>query len=308
MDFISFNKDKHGYDNVMVVVDRLGKRPFSLPCHQEVKAKEAAWLYYKNIYRIYGLPHTIVSDRDPRFVSQFWDELSLILGIQLRRSTAERAQTDGQTEIVNQALQQKLRIFVNYYQDNWSELLPAMDFAAASSPHESTGLSPSEVEMGFVPRMHYDWAVQKPMKGQSPLEKLNREEAQRYATRIYNAWTFAKQQLFKAQQRQSVQANKRRRPEDFGFNEDTQIGDLVYITKRAWRTDRPSDKLDNPVVGPFPIIGKKGQSWEVQLPPSYKVHNVFHSDPLRKASTEGLTSQLNANDPNDAYEVQGNIE
>lgn len=201
MDFMSLNKDKHGYDNVMVVVDRLGKRPFSLPCHKEVKAKDTAWLYYKHIYRIYGLPDTIVSDRDPRFVSQFWDELSLILGIQLRKSTSEHAQTDGQTGIVNQALQQKLRIFVNHYQDNWSELLPAMDFAAASASHKSTGLSPSEVEMGFVPRMHYDWEARKPMKGQSSLEKLNRGEAQRYATRMYEAWNFAKTQLFKAQQR-----------------------------------------------------------------------------------------------------------
>ena len=105
MDFISFNRDKHGYNNVMVVVDRLGKRPFLLLYYKEVKAKDAAWLYYKHIYRIYGLPDTIVSDRDPRFVSQFWDELSLILGIQLRKSTLEHAQTDGQTEIVNQALQ-----------------------------------------------------------------------------------------------------------------------------------------------------------------------------------------------------------
>jgi hypothetical protein len=241
MDFMSFNKDKHGYDNVFVVVDRLTKRPFSLPCYKTIKAKDAALLYYEHIYRIYGLPDTIVSDRGPQFISNFTNELSLLLGIKFQMSTSEHPQTDGQTEIVNQALQQKLRHFVNHYQDNWSELLPAMDFAAATSPHESTGLAPSEVEMGFIPRTHYDWHNRTKSREQSSLERMNREEARQYAHRMHDAWQFAKEQLFKAQERQSTQANKKRRPEDFGIN------DFVYITKRTWKTDRPSDKLENPV-------------------------------------------------------------
>jgi hypothetical protein len=302
MDFMSFNKDKHGYDNVFVVVDRFGKRPFSLPCYKTVKAKDAAWLYYKHIYRIYGLPDTIVSDRGPQFISNFTNELTSLLGIKFQLSTAEHAQTDGQTEIVNQALQTKLRHFVNHYQDNWSELLPAMDFAAATVPHESTGLAPSEVEMGFVPRMHYDWNRRNTKDGQSSLEKASRKEAQEYASRMHNAWQFARQNLLQAQARQSTQANKKRRLEDFD------IGDLVYITKKAWRTDRPCDKLDNPVVGPFPIIGKKHHSWVVELPQSYKVYNVFHSDRLRKAAGQSLPGQLNENDLNESYTIDGEIE
>jgi predicted aspartyl protease len=302
MDFMSFNKDRHGYDNVFVVVDRLGKRPFSLPCYKTAKAKDAAWLYYEHIYRIYGLPDTIVSDRGPQFISAFTNELTLLLGIKFQLSTAEHAQTDGQTEIVNQALQQRLRHFVNHYQDNWSELLPAMDFAAATAPHESTGLAPSEVEMGFIPRMHYDWNRRNIKEGQSSMEKLNRQEAQQYATRMHDAWQFARQNLLKAQERQSMQANKKRRPEDFD------VGDLAYVTKKSWRTDRPCDKLDNPVAGPFRIIGKKHHSWVIDLPPSYKIHNVFHSDRLRKAAENASPGQLNENDPDASYEIDGNIE
>jgi hypothetical protein len=99
-----------------------------------------------------------------------------------------------------------------------------------------------------------------------------------------------------------VQANKKRRPEDFD------VGDLVYITKKSWRTDRPCDKLDNPVAGPFRIMGKKHYSWVIDLPPSYKIYNVFHSDRLRKAAENALPGQLNENDPDANYEVDGNIE
>lgn len=98
---MSFNKDRHGYNNVFMVVDCLGKRQFSLPCYKTAKAKDAAWMYYKHIYCIYGLPDTIVSDRGPQFISAFTNKLTLVLGIKFQLSTAEHAQTDGQTEIVN---------------------------------------------------------------------------------------------------------------------------------------------------------------------------------------------------------------
>jgi hypothetical protein len=67
-----------------------------------------------------------------------------------------------------------------------------MDFAAATVPHESTGLAPSEVEMGFIPRMHYNWDRRSTAEGQSAMEKLNRKEAQQYANRMHDAWQFAR--------------------------------------------------------------------------------------------------------------------
>jgi hypothetical protein len=81
--------------------------------------------------------------------------------------------------------------------------------------------------MGFIPCMHYDWNRRNIKKGQSSMEKLNRQEAQKYATRMHNAWQFARQNLLKAQERQSTQTNKKRRPKDLD------IGDFVYITKRS---------------------------------------------------------------------------
>ena len=102
----------------MILVDRFGKRPFLIPCHKNINAKEAAQLYIYYVYHIYGPPDTIILDYGPQFISAFWNEFTRILGIRLKLSTAYHPQTDGQTEIVNQYLDQRLRPFINYFQNN----------------------------------------------------------------------------------------------------------------------------------------------------------------------------------------------
>jgi transposase InsO family protein len=135
-----------------------------------------AQLYVTYVYRHRGAPQTIVSDRGPQFISDFWNEFCRILGTQLKLSTAFHPQTDGQTEIMNQYLDQRLRPFVSYYQDNWSELLPVMDYAQLTMPHESIGMSPFELLNAYPPRTSFDWNMPKTM---TVREQLSREEAQR---------------------------------------------------------------------------------------------------------------------------------
>ena len=108
-------KDKAGYDCVFVVIDRLSKQAVSTPCHKTVTAEEMARLYITHIYRYYGPPMSAVSDRGPQFISKFWAEFCRILGIKLKLSTAFHPQTDGQTEIMNQYIDQRLRPYVDYY-------------------------------------------------------------------------------------------------------------------------------------------------------------------------------------------------
>jgi transposase InsO family protein len=102
MDFKSFPKDKLGNDMIYVVIDRLGKRAYSIPCNKTITAKGMASLFISHVWRTHGPPDTIVSDRGPQFISEFWGELCQILGIKLKLSTAFHPQTDGQTEIMNQ--------------------------------------------------------------------------------------------------------------------------------------------------------------------------------------------------------------
>ena len=128
-DFKSFPRDKKGFDNVFVIVDRFGKRAFSLPCHKSVTAAQAAELYYKHVWRIYGTPEMATSDRGPQFISAFMDELCKLVGVKQKLSTAYHPQINSSTEVLNQYIDQHLYLFINHFQDNWSDLLPAMDFA-----------------------------------------------------------------------------------------------------------------------------------------------------------------------------------
>jgi hypothetical protein len=131
-------------------------------------------------------PDTIVSDRGPQFISAFWREFTRILGIKLKLSTAHHAPTDGQTEIVNQYIDQRMRPFVNYNQDNWSKLLPIVDYAQATLNHESTGFAPIQLEMGYLPRTSFDW--NQPEGPLTARERLSYEEARVYAKRLEQVW------------------------------------------------------------------------------------------------------------------------
>ena len=101
MDFCSFNKDKHGFDNVLVIIDRFSKQAISIPCHKTVTSRQLAMLYVYHIYRYFGAPVTMLTDGGPQFISSFWEKFNSILGTKIKLSTADHPQTDGQTEIYN---------------------------------------------------------------------------------------------------------------------------------------------------------------------------------------------------------------
>ena len=85
----------------MIVVDCFGKRLFSIPCHKDIDAKEAAQLYIHYVYRIYRPPDTIVSNCGLQFISTFWNKFTQSLDIKLKLFTVYYPQTDGQTKIIN---------------------------------------------------------------------------------------------------------------------------------------------------------------------------------------------------------------
>ena len=119
--------------------------------------EQLAQLFILHIYCYYGPPDSIVSDRGPQFVSAFWKAFYSILGIKLKLSTAYHPQMDGQTEIMNQYLDQRLQPFLDYYQDNWSGLLPIMDYAQLTLPHSSLGMiCLYELLNGYLPRTSFD--------------------------------------------------------------------------------------------------------------------------------------------------------
>lgn len=302
MDFKSMPKDKLGFDAVLVIMDRLAKDSVTIPCHSTCTARELAVLFISNYWRFNGSPDTIVTDRGPQFISSFWEEFARILGIRHKYSSGQHAQTAGQVEIMNKYLDQRLRPFIDYYQDNWSELIPMMDHAQLTLPHDSIGMSPYELKFGHQPKTTFDWERPAPPadKPLTPQEITNHADAQTYASRAHSAWKLARSLMEKAQGQMAQAANKKRRKVDWD------VGDFVWVTTRDWKTKRPKKKLDDQWDGPFEVLAKEGHSWRIALPESIKVHPVFSSDKLRKARTDALPGQQQ--EDHDAVQVDKEIE
>ena len=112
------------------------------------------------VVKHHGVPEIIVSDRDPRFVSDFWGSLFRLLGTQLNISTAFHPQTDGQTERTNRQLEQVLRHYVNAQHTNWDELLAIAEFSINSHVSAATGFTPFFLDTGMHPRIPLSLAAQ----------------------------------------------------------------------------------------------------------------------------------------------------
>ena len=157
MDFVlGLPRTAKKHDSFFVVVDRFSKRVHFIPCTKTTDASRVAKLYFDKIVKLYGLPHTIVSDRDVRFTSYFWKTLWYMVGTKLKFSTAYHPQTDGQTEVVNKSLGNLLRCLVSDHNRNGDLILPMAQFACNNSVNKLIGMSPFEVVHGYKPRKLLD--------------------------------------------------------------------------------------------------------------------------------------------------------
>jgi hypothetical protein len=154
MDMIVKLPNSAGFDLILVVIDLSSKMAHFIPCKEAASSATLANLFCKNIFRLHGLPDKIVSDWGPTFVSEFWKALMILLNIKSATSTAYHPQTDGQTERMNQKLEDYLRHFCLYYQDNWDKCLDMAEFALKNLDSTSLKLSPFFFSYGHHPKLN----------------------------------------------------------------------------------------------------------------------------------------------------------
>jgi transposase InsO family protein len=157
MDFVfGFPRTKKGRDSICVVVDRFSKMAHFIPCHMTDDASNIAELFFREIIRLHGIPNTIVSDRDVKFLSHFLRSLWNKLGTKLLFSITCHPQTDGQTEVVNSTLSTMLRAVLDQNLRRWEDCLPHVEFAYNHATHSSTKMCPFQIVYGYIPRAPID--------------------------------------------------------------------------------------------------------------------------------------------------------
>jgi hypothetical protein len=254
-------------DAIIVFVDKYSKMVHYAPCKTAISAPEVAQIFFREVVRHHGIPDSIVSDRDSRFMSNFWQALWKELGSRLKMSTAYHPQTDGQTEKANRTLEEMLRGYVNYAQDNWDEKLLAVEIAVNSSVHESTGFTPYYLNYGQHPHL--------------PLSKLtettDNELAQIMLRNLRDNLATARTMLLAAQQKQSRDANKSRREYEFA------VGEQVMLSTENLNVGARARKLVAKFAGPHKIIEHPTpNTYRLELPPELsRIHPVFNSSQLK---------------------------
>jgi hypothetical protein len=163
MDFITRLPVSNGFDSMFVVVDRLSKMAHFIPTTADgCDTKETARLIRDHVFKLHGTPNDSISDRGSVFLSKFFGELSVLLNVTLRPSTAFHPQTEGQTECVNAILEQYIREYCNYQQDNWADLLSMAEFPYNNTASATTKMTPFFANYGFHPKYTLELRPGKP--------------------------------------------------------------------------------------------------------------------------------------------------
>ena len=274
MDFIThLPLTESGLDSILVVVDRLTKMTHLLPTTSNVTAEKVAELFVAQVFRLHGMPKNIVSDRDPKFTSKFWETLFEKLQTKLSMSSASHPETDGQTERMNRTLEQVLRCYANYKQTDWDSLLPLVEFAINNAESSSTGVSPFFANYGLHPLLPIDLIAERPRAVRGEPEKL--------IEKIRSTLQLVKDNLIAAQDAQAEFANNHRTFVEF------KVGDQVMLSTEfivpADEAGRPSAKLRPKYTGPY-LVKKliSPTAVELDLPHFMKSHPVVHIHWIKK--------------------------
>ncbi|KAK3505934.1 hypothetical protein QTP70_019263 [Hemibagrus guttatus] len=289
VDFLTDLPDSGGHTAVLVVVDRFSKGCKLIPLKGLPSAMQTAEALFLHVFRNFGLPEDIVSDRGPQFTSRVWGSLCARLGIGVSLSSGYHPQSNGQAERLNQEIGRFLRSYCSREQHRWSEFLPWAEYAQNSLTHSSTGITPFQCVLGYQPPL-FPWAGE-------PSDVPTVEDWYR---RSQEVWERAHVRLQRAVRRQRIQADRRRRP-----HPSYQVGQMVWLSTQNLRLKLPCRKLSPRFVGPFEIVRQVNPvAYRLRLPATYRICPTFHVSLLKPAhpTTEGAPA---GEEPPPPLDVEG---
>ncbi|KAK8947224.1 hypothetical protein KSP39_PZI006735 [Platanthera zijinensis] len=271
MDFIEGLPRSQGKSVILVIVDKLSKYGHFLALSHPYTAETVVDLFTREIVRLHGLPSSIISDRDPTFVSKFWQELFRLQGTKLRMSTANHPQTDGQTEVLNRGVEIYLRCFVMDEPRTWTRWLHWAEYCYNTLYHTASRITPFEAIYGRSPPTLRSYEP-----GSTALPAVDRALRDRDQT-----LALLQDNLRVAQDRMKLQADKHRTERTF------QVGDEVFLRLQPYRqlsvARRSNQKLAPRFYGPFRITRRVGPvAYTLALPEGSRIHPTFHVSLLKK--------------------------
>jgi len=244
---------------------------------KRTSAKGLTRLFQDHVWKLYRLPESVISDRGVQFVAGMMKKLNNLLGIQTKLLMAYHPQMDGQTERMNQELEQYLRIFINHRQEQWPDWLGTVEFVYNNKVHTATKTSPFKINYGQDPRMEFEGRRKGKYKAVGKfIEKMKKIQEK------------AKAALGKVQEEMKKFVDRRRKEK-----EEYRIGDLVLLSTKdlKWQMKgKRSEKLTKRFMGPYKVKRiVSSNAIELELPKSIKIHPVVNVSrvQLYKSQVEG---------------------
>ena len=262
VDFITKLPVVVGKDAILGIYDRLSKMTHFVATTEGTLVEGLARLLQDNVWKLHGLLESVVLDRGPQFAAELMKKLNRMLGIKTKLSTAFHPQTDGQTERMNQELEQYLRFFIENRQKDWPEWLVAAEFVINNKVHMATKVLPFMANYGREMRM-----------GGDIRRKGKVESATEFVEKIKKVYEEAKVALKKTQEEIKRYADRRRKE-----IEKWKKGDRVLLsTKDLVFKERPSKKLMERYVGPYMIEEVVSSNVvKLRLSSSMRIHLVVN--------------------------------
>jgi hypothetical protein len=281
-------------DAILVIVDRFTKYSYFLPTNRTLNAAELVQILHREFELIYGPPKGIVSDRGSLFTSSFWSELTYQSRIKRRVSTAFHPQTDGQTERLNQTLEQYLRAFTGQYQMDWPNLLRIAQFAYNKAEQATIRMSPAMALFGYNPdfmtRFDSETTANRVPAVADRLQKLEAVRA-----KLEENWA-------RAVESQKKYYDQRHKPQVFRRN------DLIGLSTKNLKL-KGCRKLNPLFIGPFRVLNAVGKgAYRIALPEKYdRIHNVFPMsllEPWQQRDTAESMPLPDLDEDPEEYEVE----